>query len=227
MAGRGLHFDGERLRSPPQEEVHFHIGAVRRPVVDVVVERTLLGVGAQQRMNPALEQRPAFLRAQVAELLLHRPNDAWIDPVELRQLAFAHAQLGLERRQSGGEQRVVENVEVALHRGASDAAVAGDAGDVHDLRVQHGRHGEEAHESRQIPHQPFGADLFAQVELRVGVEDRRGFLARPHQRQRAVAQHALQIELRAELGGRKREHRSLEGPPRQQVDARRPQLAGA
>ena len=102
-----------------------------------------------------------------------------------------------------------------------------DAGDVDDLPVERRRHREEAHEPRQVAHQGFGADLLPQIELRVGFEHVTRRVARPDERNRSVAPHTVEIEVRPELRGGQREHHPPERAARQQVRAGRLELARA
>ncbi len=60
IAARRLHLDGQQLAPPPQNEVDLGSRLVRRPVADLLVEIPRLGVGAEGRQDPALEQRAAL-----------------------------------------------------------------------------------------------------------------------------------------------------------------------
>ena len=125
------------------------------------------------------------------------------------------------------EQRVLQDVEVALHRGAGDSRVAGDSGDVDDLPVEQGGNGQKTDESGQVANQGLGADFLTQIELNVCFEDLARCLVRPDQRDRPVAQHQVEIEGGAELGGGERKHVLPQRPPGQQVHPRRLELARA
>ena len=226
---RRLHLDGQPLAAPLKEQVDLDLRPVRRPVEHLVEDLRLprLGMGAQRRHHPAFEQRPAFLRRHLPELALHGPDHARVHPVQLRALALPHPQPGFVGGQAMDEQRIFQDVEVALHRGAGDPRLAGDPGHVDDLPVEQRRDGEEADESGQVAHQRLGADLLPQIELRIRFEDVARRLARPHERDRAVAQHPVEIERGAELGRGERKHAPMERPSGEQVHPRRLELARA
>ena len=140
-----------------------------------------------------------------------------------------HPQTGLERRKAKGEQGVFEDLEVALDRGARDAAVPRDAGNVHHLPVEERRDGEEPDEPREVAHERLGLDLLAHVELDVALEHGPPIVGRHDQGQRTETQGAPDIEVPAHLVRRERVHRLAQGSPGEQVRAGRAELpcAGA
>ncbi len=113
--------------------------------------------------------------------------------------ALAYPEPRLEGGDADVEQRVLENVQIALHRGARDAAVACDAGSVDDLAVVEGGDRQEPRKSREVSDQPFGPDLLAQVEPDIALQYRAPLARDPDQRDGSRVEGGIEIEIVAKL----------------------------
>ena len=228
VPGPRLDLDRQQLAAAAEQEVHLGASrGVRAPVADLLVEVGLLAVRPKQVQDPSFEQRAPLLRRHGAVLPLRRPNQPRVDPVELRVTALANPQLRLVRRQPVRQQRVFQDVQVALHGGSGHAAVAREPRDVDGGAMAESGDRQEAGEAGQIPHQRFGADLLAQVELHVALQRGAPVLRRPDERDRPGPKRRLEIEVAAQFRGRQRVHRPAQRPPGQQIHAGRLQLARA
>src|SRR5207237_9173901 len=91
-AGAWLGLDSDETFAPTQQEVHFETTDLRRrPVGEIVVEAAVVVPGSQAVCHQALEQGTALLGRERSELVLRRPHQARVHPVELGMLALPHA----------------------------------------------------------------------------------------------------------------------------------------
>ena len=101
------------------------------------------------------------------------------------------------------------------------------AGDVDDLTVEERCNRKEAEEAWKIPHQRFSPDLFADVELDVGLQRGPRVSRLPHERNTAEAQHTLEVEVLPELRRHERVHRLCRGAAGEEVRVRGLQSSSA
>ena len=160
----GFRFHGEKLAAALEEEVHFGVGFGRRPVVDPLEERLLLGMCPKQAENPAFEQRAPLLGRDRPGKALRRADEAGVGPVELGTTALPDAQLRFEGRKPPGEQRVLQDFEISGDRCSRHASVPGDSRDAQCLAVEQGGDREEADEPADIADGRLRADFLPQVE---------------------------------------------------------------
>ena len=149
-----------------------------------------------------------------------------VGPVQLGAASLPHPQPRLEGRELGGEQRVGEDLEVAVDRGAGDPRVARQRRRVDGLGVHQRRHRQEPHEAAEVAHGRLGSDLLPEVQLCVALEDRAAVRSGPHERHGADVQRLVEAEVVAEFGRRERVHRLAQRPSGEQVGARGLELAG-
>ena len=210
-----------------EDEVDFGGGLGGGPVADVVVEVPLLVVGPEAAEHPALQQRAALLGGDGAELALDGAHHSRVGPVQLGSAPLPDPQARRDGRQRRGEQRVGEDLEVAVDGGAGDPGVAGERRRVHGLGVHQRRHRQEPHEAPEVAHGGFGPDLLPQVQLRVALEGGAPVRGGPHERDGAEAQCLVEVEVAAEFGRREGVHGLAQRPAGEQVGAGGLQLAGA
>jgi hypothetical protein len=103
-------------------------------------------------------------------------------------------------------QGVLKDGDVALDGGSSGGRIARDACHIDLLPVEEGRNRQKSQESRQVADQRFGFDLFADVELDIGVERGAGIIGLPHERNASKLQDAIEFEICAELSAHERKH---------------------
>ena len=132
---------------------------------------------------------------------------------------FPHPEPRLERGEAERKQGVLEDVQVTLHGGARDAAVARDAGYVDDLTVVKGGNRQEARESRKISHQPLRPDLLAEVKPDIALEHGAPFVGDPDQGDCSRVEGGIEVEVVAEFGRGQGVHRLVQRPTGEQVDA--------
>ena len=180
--------------------------------------------------DQTFEQGAPFLDGHRPELLLRAAHDAWVDPEELWMLTLAHAKTRLKGGQALREKRVLENLDVALHRGSGHAAVAAQTGNVDDLAVAESGHGQEPHEAGKVSHVGLGLNLLADVKVDVALEHRPPLRACPrgnHERQCAFLERACDLEVIAHLVRGEGIHRLAQRSAGEQVGSCGPELPGA
>ena len=93
----GLDLDRHELIAAPEQEVRLRLASgMRRPVVQVLEQSSLLPVDPQRMRNPAFKECSSLFGHNRSAEFLHRPHQARIDPIELWMTALTHPQPRLE-----------------------------------------------------------------------------------------------------------------------------------
>ena len=179
-------------------------------------------------MDPVLEGfaeqlRPGFELPSAGQPV----HDADIREVELGRRGEPPLAPPAIGGQPSPQQRVFQDSEIALGRGARHAALTGDVRDVDDLAVAQGRGVQEAREGGQVADEALRGDLLPEVVGHIGVEQTPGPARPVYPGQIAVVEHPAQVEVAAELAGRQAAQLQTDGAAAEQVRGPATHLARA
>ena len=219
-----LGLDGGLL---PDEEIDLQ-ALLRPPVGERLAAAHGVEAAAQLVVDPVLEGVAVLGRPRgEAAAALEDPGHAVVEEVELRRRDGLPLPRRPPRRKLRGEERVLQDAEVFLHRAAGDLRIPRDLGEIELLPVAERGDLEEPTERRQVPRRALGRDFLAEVDADVVPQVLLRLVREPEPRQESDVQRAVEREALAELGRRERMQMQLAGAPAEQVHAPATQLAGA
>ena len=224
-SGAGLGLD--RHTHVPYYEVDFD-AAREPPVRQRAVNIPIAHESGQLMKQPVLEGLAVELRAG-KEFAASRQSVHDTDVNEVKLGSTDNSTLGslAIRRKPSPEQRVFQNLEVALRRVTRYGALTGDVREVHDLPIAQRGDIQKVRERRKISHQTLRGDFLLEIICDVRIEHARGPARLVDPRKVPVVEHPIQVEVAPDLVRRQTVEFVANGPSAEKIRRAPLDLTGA
>jgi len=156
-----------------------------------------------------------------------RPGDAAVEEIELALSNLSGGRFQFPWGQPEPDQRIRQDLEMALYGPAADPGVARDTGDAGGLSVLARGDLQKTRESADVAGQCLGLNFLGEIGFGIRPEIVSRIVRGDRHRQCSKAQNSLRPEFERQLRRHQRKHGCRDGPAGQQVGAAAPQFAGA